>query len=417
MICYYLGLAILTTVICLLIMQVYTHFKQTHNRHKVTLLEAERLVQQVSNIVAQSHQKKPSDCAWQGWRKFRIERIVKENSTIKSFYLTAHDGKALAPFLPGQYLTFRLKVPGHSRPITRCYSLSNGVDEQGYYRVSIREQLALEEGAPDGVSSCYFHSCLEEGDILDVRAPSGKFYLDLTEKTPAVMIGGGIGLTPALSKIDTLYHRSTQRDSWLLYGVKTVEDLIMSDHLDEIEDSADNFHIHRFFSDEAASGKNAHDGRITVEAMKALDVPMDADFYICGPSGMIDSLVHDLKANGVSDERIHFESFGPGSLSKNNTAKSDNTGAQENAADALAVNFSLSNKNIKWSKSQGTLLDAAESAGVVIDSGCRAGNCGACLTTILEGSVEYTDEPGMDVKKNQCLPCISIPKQALKLSL
>lgn len=418
MICYYLGLAILATVVCLLIMQVYTHFKQTRNRNKVTLLESERLVQQVSNIVAQSKPNKPSDCAWQGFRKFRIDRIVNENSIIKSFYLSAHDGKALAPFLPGQYLTFRLKVPGHSRPVTRCYSLSSSVDEQAYYRVSIREQTAPEEALPDGVSSCYFHQHLEEGDILDVRAPSGKFYLDLTEKTPIVLIGGGIGLTPALSKIDTLYQRKTQRDTWLLYGVKTKEDLIMTEHLDKIEASADNFHVHRFFSDQidqSTSTGNSHHGRVTVAAMNTLGVPMDADFYICGPSGMIDSIVHDLKEQGVSEERIHFESFGPGSLSKNKNV--DSSTKNEKSTEVLPVIFSVSKKAIEWSQSHGTLLEAAEKAGIVIDSGCRAGNCGACATTILEGSVEYTEEPSTDIEKGQCLPCISIPKQALKLSL
>ena len=49
----------------------------------------------------------------------------------------------------------------------------------------------------------------------------------------------------------------------------------------------------------------------------------------------------------------------------------------------------------------------------MIDSGCRAGNCGTCITAIKEGDVTYVNEPGSPPEAGSCLACISIPKSNL----
>ena len=56
--------------------------------------------------------------AWNGIRKFSVEQKVRECDDTFSFYLKPHDGKPLPHFLPGQYLTFQLTIPGLSKPIS-----------------------------------------------------------------------------------------------------------------------------------------------------------------------------------------------------------------------------------------------------------------------------------------------------------
>ena len=56
---------------------------------------------------------------WEGFRSFVVDRKVSESETITSFYLKPQDGEPLPTFLPGQYLTFRLRIPGHPRPVMR----------------------------------------------------------------------------------------------------------------------------------------------------------------------------------------------------------------------------------------------------------------------------------------------------------
>lgn len=84
---------------------------------------------------------------WPGFRTFRVERKVAEDiaQSVCSFYLMPEDGQVLPPFLPGQFLTFRLDVPttGGSEQITRCYSLSDAPRPDSS-RVSIKRVLPPE---------------------------------------------------------------------------------------------------------------------------------------------------------------------------------------------------------------------------------------------------------------------------------
>ena len=62
---------------------------------------------------------------WDGFRKFVVARKVMETKDVCSFYLEPHDRRPLPSFQPGQYLTFRIPVPGLPKPVVRCYSLSD----------------------------------------------------------------------------------------------------------------------------------------------------------------------------------------------------------------------------------------------------------------------------------------------------
>jgi ferredoxin len=77
--------------------------------------------------------------------------------------------------------------------------------------------------------------------------------------------------------------------------------------------------------------------------------------------------------------------------------------------------FARSGKVGKWSSADETILDVAEAAGVVMDSGCRAGQCGTCATVIKQGAVIYPEEPGVQLSPGTCLTCMAIPKEGLVL--
>ena len=82
----------------------------------------------------------------------------------------------------------------------------------------------------------------------------------------------------------------------------------------------------------------------------------------------------------------------------------------------MPVTLGLSEKNSLGSSASRTLLVAAEAAGVQIESGCRAGSCGTCLTAVIEGEVSYIEDPDSDIEKGSCLTCIAVPKSKLRLN-
>ena len=416
---YYLGLIILFLLVWQLGLGIAAHYRRVRSSARFRALERELLSKKIEHIIGQSNAPKSGTAAWAGWRKFRVGSIVTENDTIKSFLLYPHDGKKLSGFKPGQHLTFRLKIPGKSKPVIRCYSLSEGTFNNDYYRVTIREHLSPPntKNIPDGISSGYFHNILSEQDILDVKAPTGKFYLDTTEKTPVAFIAGGVGLTPSLSMLNTLYALGSKRDIWLLYAVRSESDLIMVEHFMQISREMPNLQIHFFLSqiEDQKLPKRRHKGYISVEKMRELGVPIDADYYICGPAPMMKSIVGGLLDNDVDDERIHFESFGPASVAKS-VSKDNVTNYEQGQDKQFSVSFNISNKNVVWDKSSGTLLETSEEAGVEMESGCRAGSCGTCITAVLKGEISYIEDPGIEVEKGCCLPCIAVPKSDILLN-
>ncbi|MEZ6121273.1 MAG: 2Fe-2S iron-sulfur cluster-binding protein [Pirellulaceae bacterium] len=250
-----------------------------------------------------------------------------------------------------------------------------------------------------------------ESDILDVKAPSGTFYLHTDKETPVVLLAGGVGITPVLSMLNYLVDVGSNRQVYFFLGVRNGLDHPFRQHLSEIARTQDNVRIVTCYSQPRSNDQQGRDydvqGRVTVDLVKQYLGVSNYDFYMCGPPAFLESLVTGLKAWGVPKTSIHQEAFGP-----RRTAKRD---AVPVAGQKSEVQFSKSNRVATWDGSLANLLDLADAAQIPIDSGCRAGNCGTCLTAIKSGSVKYLQAPGCDVDDGCCLPCIASPDGSVVL--
>jgi len=356
-----------------------------------------------------------------GFREFSVQRRAWEDSnrTICSFYLVPLDAKPLPAFRPGQFLTFRLSIEDpvthDSRNLVRCYSLSDA-PRPDYYRISIKRIPAPADrpGLQPGVSSSFFHDHVHEGDRLLVKAPSGHFHMMEDEQLPMVLIGGGIGITPMLSILNTVLENKLEREVWLYYGVRNGTEHIMKEHLAELAMKHSNFHLHVCYSapleDDVEGVDYHHNGRVDVPLLRnTLDL-MRYQFYVCGPKPMMESLIPGLEEWGVASGDIHYESFGPATLIKHEKPALAATDAQ-----AVNITFSLSGKSLTWQPAAGSLLEFAEANAVDVESGCRAGSCGSCQTALTAGEVEYSQQPDADIEPGHCLLCIATPKCDLVL--
>jgi ferredoxin-NADP reductase len=397
-------------------------------------LELERLRVQVETAKRLLQKREVEATAWSGYRKFNIDRKVREADNICSFYLKPHDGKAIPGFKPGQFLTFRLNIPGQPKEVIRCYSLSERANPE-FYRVTIKKLIRVPgpsrltplpsdgRGGPStgatagpvcGLVSSYFCDQLKEGDILDVRAPAGHFMLDTARQTPVVFIAGGIGITPLLCMLNEIVESGSRRETHLFLGVASGREHIMKDWLLKIARANEHIHLRVYYSDHAGELEEGrdfiHKGQVTMDVLKRTLPSNNYAFYICGPPGMMKDLTRGLKEWGVPDDHIHFEAFGSESVKQTTTPAPATP-----AATALTVTFAKSAKSLKWEKRSGSLLELAEANGIAIDCGCRAGNCGTCLTAIKSGEVAYLQETGAQPEPGSCLACVCVPKTDLVL--
>jgi len=386
-------------------------------------LERELLRKRIDQITDQQRMnREKTDASWNGFRKFEIMRKNPEGGGICSFYLAPHDKKPLPPFDPGQYLTFQLPIPGQRKPIIRCYSLSDSPHHPNYYRVSIKAVPPPRDQpeAPPGLSSNFFHDSLNEDDILDVKAPGGHFFLDTTKHTPVVLIGGGIGLTPVLSMLNTICESGSTREVWFFYGVRNSAEHVMKEHLEQIAAEHENVHLVVCYSnpgdDDVAGRDYQHAERVSVNLFQRVLPSSNYDFYMCGPPPMMNTLVPELAAWGVPEKNIHFEAFGPATVKKATPEKNaEEKAAAAAAAESIEVVFAKSGKTVQWDSEADSILDFAEENDIAIDFGCRAGNCGTCITAVRAGDVKYVVEPGAAPEAGSCLTCISVPRSSITL--
>jgi len=364
--------------------------------------------------------------AWAGWRAFRVVHRGFEDAgqTQCSFRLQPVDDLPLPPFRPGQYLTFSLPVhdaaatgPRRERDITRCYSLSDRPDPSAY-QVTIK-RVPPPAGRPElapGLSSSHFHDRVHEGDVLQVKAPSGHFFIDPDVAVPAVFIAGGIGITPMMSMLRWCLAEQPGRRIHLYYGVRCGADQAFKPALEALAAAHPAFSLQVAYSGPGPAdlpGRDyQHPGHIDLALLQRSLPAGRHQFYVCGPPPMMQSLVPALRAWGVPEGDIHFEAFGPASVRPAGASTDEPVAA---ASGALDVRFSRSGRTLSWDGRDANLLDFAERHGVAVDSGCRSGSCGACQTRLLSGTVGYADKPDHDIAAGHCLLCVGKPQAALVL--
>lgn len=349
---------------------------------------------------------------WHGYRNFHVAKLVRETANATSVYLQPVHAFDLPTYKPGQHLTVRMKVPGHDNPVVRCYTLSDAPG-QNCYRLTIKRAVAPDTvaDARPGLVSFHANDQIAEGDVVEVKPPSGKFWLRDGD-SPIVLLAGGIGITPMMSIIQHLVNTQSKRQCLLLYGVRNGTDVTFGKQLASLAKNHTNIHVINCFSKPLESDRPNEDfqvrGYVSIELLQGVLPTHDFDFYLCGPPPFMTSLYNGLIDWGVPDSRIQFESFGPATIKRrgqDQQTAGNQAIEQPDGVCGSTVKLARSGKQIDWNNPDTTLLELCEEHGIAIDSGCRAGNCGTCKTRLISGAVCYEEET--DCAAGCILPCVA----------
>jgi ferredoxin-NADP reductase len=368
---------------------------------------------------------------WQGTRTFVVEKKMAESKTVTSFILRPEDGGPLAAYKPGQFLGFRLDIPGQPKPVARNYTLSDSPSsasrgDGACYRLSIKREPAPKDrpGLPPGLSSNYFHDHVQVGTRLKVLAPSGDFFLhedrDGGELGPVALLSGGVGLTPMISMLNHIVHQGAKRPVWFIHGVQNGDEHAFGAHVRGLADTHENVSAHIVYVEPGPRDVQDRDydaeGFITIPMVESLGPGPDADFYLCGPPPFMKALFNALLGWGVDESRIYYEFFGPASVLKDDAKDGGGEAkapARETAAPAngMTVTFKRSGVTVPWDPAKDNILELAEANGVIADFSCRSGVCHTCMCELIEGEVEYVNDDAMlPDDESQVLICSSVPK-------
>ncbi|WP_426131685.1 NO-inducible flavohemoprotein [Pararhizobium sp. PWRC1-1] len=243
---------------------------------------------------------------WNGWRRFRVAEKRKESDIIMSFVLEPDDGGSVVLHRPGQYLTFKVAIPG-SDEHRRNYSISSAPNGKTY-RISVKRE-------PLGLISNHLHDAVCEGDVLDVAPPTGDFFLKEGTQRPVILLSGGVGLTPMISMLEAI--ASTKDAATVHYVHGTLDGRVhaMGEHVRKLTSRKSGLNSAIFYQAPHETDEKGihydHEGYVTVDWLAENTPLTEADVYLCGPKPFLAMFVKGLATAGVSSERLHYEFFGP----------------------------------------------------------------------------------------------------------
>jgi ferredoxin-NADP reductase/predicted lipid-binding transport protein (Tim44 family) len=317
----------------------------------------------------------------------KVARIDRETPDVKTFRLVScHGGGIPFSYLPGQFLT--LTLPVGETPIRRSYTISSP-PTQGYYcEVTVKRE-------DRGAGSRYLHDRVKVGDILEVKAPSGKFVFTGEEADGVVLIGGGVGITPMRSIARALTDMAWPGEIYLIAACQDPEHFIFESELKQLESRYENLHLFAAMSRIEKDMGPYRRGRLSKE-MLAQWVPDIGSkwIHLCGAPPVMDAVKQLLAELNVPADRIHTENFGSAQKPKAKTAEAPRAAPAEAAGNG-AVTFTASDVSTELYPDE-TVLEASERVGVDIDYSCRVGACGECKVKLLSGEVAMETEDGLD---------------------
>lgn len=237
------------------------------------------------------------------FKKFIVEKKVKENNVVTSFYLKPTEENKIIEHKAGQFLSVKPIKEGENEGAIRQYSLSMKPGSD-YYRISVKRH-------DQGIVSRYMHDILKEGEEIDITIPIGKFFLKENEK-PLILISGGIGITPVMSMLYKAIN--SNRPITFIQAVPNSTEQTFKEEINKIAEENKNVKIVIFYSkpleDEVIGKDYDYEGYISKEWMETT-LPVDGDFYFCGPVPFMKNVYDSLKGMGISEENINYENFGP----------------------------------------------------------------------------------------------------------
>jgi predicted ferric reductase len=146
------------------------------------------------------------------------------------------------------------------------------------------------------------------GSRAYLEGPYGAFVLD-AESEGAVLIAGGIGITPIMSILRTLSYSADRRPFTLFYATSHLERAVFATELTELSDLLD-LDVHHVL-EVPPDGWDGPSGYLSRDLLDRY-LPQDRlvlEYFICGPAPMMDTCETALRELGVSWRQIYTERF------------------------------------------------------------------------------------------------------------
>lgn len=288
----------------------------------------------------------------------RVEEVQRE--TRDAATLVIRPGADWAGHVPGQFLRVGVDVDGVRH--WRAYSLTHGPRADGRISITVK-------AVPDGVVSTHLVREARPGTLVHLEQAAGEFVLP-PEGGKFLFVTAGSGITPVIGMLRNLFpvtdagvlqpRRSAAFDITVVHVAPTEPDSIFLADLKALATAGAIELVARY--------DDVH-GILDVAELEELVPDIAARVtFACGPAGLLAALERHHETRGLE---LFTEQFRPTLVE---------------AGEGGTVSFARSEVTVAVDGAT-PLLDAGESAGVLMPSGCRMGICFGCVVPLKAGAV------------------------------
>lgn len=296
------------------------------------------------------------------WKDYKIVEKTRQTPRIVSFVLEAVEHQANPErLMPGAHAKIKL-----GNGLTRCYSIVGGDINK------LELGIALGENSRGG--SKYLHETAQVGHILQVGSVTAAVPI-ASAASNHIFVTGGVGITAFLALVEG--YKQINYGCVMHYAVRSSDEIPFRERLDRLGD--------KVLLYDKQKGQ-----RLDIAAIIA-GMPWNSHLYFCGPKRLMEEASREVKAKGISESEVHFESF-----------EADISG---DPFEVVVANRGHAALKVGGEE---TLLAVLQEHFDGIQSSCEVGNCGTCKVTVKEGCVEHRGTALVQEEKaTSMLSCVS----------
>ena len=223
--------------------------------------------------------------------RFRVEHVVREAPGVVSVYVGGRYLDAL-PTAAGQFMLWRFldrERWWQAHPFS--LSLPAGY---GWLRLTVKRIGDFSGAIPS----------VRPGTPVLVEGPFGSFTERACAGPRALLVAGGVGITPLRSLAERL--AALGKDVCLVYRCSRAEDVLFRDELARLA-AAPNVRV-EYVIGERRQGRRGDPLRMAALRQLVPDAT-SREVFVCGPPGMTSSVADSLERLGVPPEHVHTEAF------------------------------------------------------------------------------------------------------------
>ncbi|MBK6908891.1 MAG: pyridoxamine 5'-phosphate oxidase family protein [Rhodocyclaceae bacterium] len=305
--------------------------------------------------------------------QLEVTGVRQLSHRVRAYELRAPDRSDLPAVSAGSHIDIPIRLPDGSAGV-RSYSIASNPGRRDIYEIAVQREDAGRGG------SAAIHAQLQLGSVLRCALPRNSFALH-DDARPALLIAGGIGITPIKAMAQALQARGS--GFALHYIGREAADMPYQDRLARC--FGDRYHAH--FTRVEGSPKP------DLEALIAGAAP-DTMVYVCGPIRLIDAVQAAAESAGIPAANVRSERFSAASHSHSGDKP-------------FTVTLTRSQKTLTVA-AEHSILETLAHAGVTLPSSCRTGTCGTCVTRVVSGQIDHRDTVIDDTQRlTHMCPCVS----------